>query len=130
LIFNLIGAYLFGKLFFIFTKNEAIIQRAIEISNSRINNSILQNLIGGFICGLLIYLGVTAYKKSNSYIPLIVCIVFFITVGGEHSIADMFYFSISNVKNWYLAEIIIIIGNYLGCIFIPILYQLKKKQTS
>lgn len=128
LIFNLIGAYLIGKLFVTFTSNSDLIAAAQKITAARVANIWWKNIIGGFICGFMIYCGVHAFKETQNSLAIIACVVFFIIVGSYHSIADMFYYSVSGLHNWYLAEICIIIGNFMGCIFLPFISQLNNKK--
>ena len=89
-------------------------------------------LFDGFICGILIYLAVELYNKSNKILPIIICVIAFILSGSEHSIADMFYFA-SGELSWIGFGYIwlIILGNSLGSLCIrglQILYEKNIKK--
>lgn len=46
-------------------------------------------LFMGFVCGILIQIGVRAYKSSSTYWPIVsMCVAAFLLLGGEHCIAD------------------------------------------
>ncbi|MCQ2413924.1 MAG: formate/nitrite transporter family protein, partial [Clostridia bacterium] len=55
------------------------------------------------------------------------CVPTFILAGFEHSMADMFYFSASQIVSWqafgYLW--IIILGNAIGGVLLPLLRRLS-----
>jgi len=74
-------------------------------------------LADGFGCGALIYLAVELYRKTKSFIPVIICVMAFILSGTEHSIADAFYLGAS-ILSWkafgYLG--LVIVGNSLGAV--------------
>lgn len=86
-----------------------------------------QLLILGFFCGLLIYLAVEGFAKiQNSlgkYLVLIFCVAGFIICGFEHCIADMFYFALAKsfTLETFITILLIILGNSLGGLFIPVL---------
>ena len=43
----------------------------------------------GFVCGILIQIGVRAYRSSRTYWPIVsMCVAAFLLLGGEHCIAD------------------------------------------
>lgn len=79
--------------------------------------------LNGFFCGLLIFLAIHTYKKARitwvKYIGLVSLISFFVILGFEHSIANMFIFTLANAWSWSLAlnVAIVVFGNSLGCMF-------------
>ncbi len=125
LIGNFIGTFLTAVLI-INTRLSDIIIKAKNISLIKINDSYLSILILSFFCGILMYLAVNNYKKSENvikkYLSIFLSVIVFILCGFEHCIANMFYFSVAEV--WSLKSIfsviIMIIGNSLGAIFISI----------
>ena len=125
LIGNFIGTFLTAILI-INTRLSDIIIKAKNISLIKINDSYLSILILSFFCGILMYLAVNNYKKSENvikkYLSIFLSVIVFILCGFEHCIANMFYFSVAEV--WSLKSIfsviIMIIGNSLGAIFISI----------
>ncbi len=89
-------------------------------------------ILGGF-CGMLIYFAVEAFSKIDNclgkYVVLILCVAGFIICGFEHCIADMFYFSLAHSfsSHTFVTIILIIIGNSLGGVFVPLLKMIFNK---
>lgn len=131
LIGNFIGTFLTAILI-INTRVSDIIIKAKNISLIKINDSYLSILILSFFCGILMYLAVNNYKKSEDvikkYLSIFLSVIVFILCGFEHCIANMFYFSVAEVWSLksFFSIIIMIIGNSLGAIFISI-YDNKVK---
>lgn len=125
LIGNFIGTFLTAILI-INTRLSDIIIKAKNISLIKINDSYLCILILSFFCGILMYLAVNNYKKSEDvikkYLSIFLSVIVFILCGFEHCIANMFYFSVAEVWSLksFFSIIIMIIGNSLGAIFISI----------
>lgn len=127
LIGNLLGT-LFTSLILHFTRIfDAISTKAKTMVDIKLNDNIISILILSIMCGILIYLGVDTYKKSNNnfskVLAIILCVWVFIISGFEHCIANMFYISIADM--WSLKAVsyvlIMVIGNSLGGILIPAL---------
>lgn len=118
LVFNLIIAFLIGLLykginFSIISTNGAF------PFDSRLAKEWYQLLFDGFICGVLIYLAVELYKKTKSFIPVIICVMAFILSGAEHSIADAFYLGASQLSLVAFGKLgLIIVGNAAGSLII------------
>ena len=114
LVFNLIIAFLIGLLykginFSIISANGAF------PFDSRLAKEWYQLLFDGFICGILIYLAVELYKKTKSFIPVIMCVMAFILSGAEHSIADAFYLGASQLSLVAFGKLgLVIVGNAAG----------------
>ena len=67
-------------------------------------------------CGAMMYLAVDSYRKSKSWLFVIMPIVIFILSGFEHSIANMFYLSLAG--EWGVDALritaIALVGNGIG----------------
>lgn len=87
-------------------------------------------LIRACFCGVLVYLAVDIWRTEKSALGVIFCIPVFILSGYEHSIADIFYFAASGIISLqafgYLW--IIILGNSIGSLLIPLLKTVGGKQ--
>lgn len=70
-------------------------------------------------CGACIYVAVEGYKKTKSFIPVILGVMAFILGGFEHCIAGAFYFGASELT-WkgLLYIFLMIIGNSIGSLII------------
>lgn len=88
-------------------------------------------LIRACLCGVLVYLAVDIYKSEKNSLGIFLCIPTFILSGYEHSIADIFYFAASGIASvqalGYLW--IIILGNSIGALLIPLLRLIPKKEN-
>ena len=51
-------------------------------------------------CGAMMFLAVDSYRRSQSWLFVILPIVIFILSGFEHSIANMFYLSLADAWDW------------------------------
>ena len=67
-------------------------------------------------CGAMMYLAVDSYRKSKSWLFVVMPIVVFILSGLEHSIANMFYLSLAG--EWGIdalrITLIALVGNAIG----------------
>lgn len=92
--------------------------------------SYLSIFILGIFCGIMMYLAAISFKTTQNtqnsvggYIGLFLCVMIFLLLGFEHSIANMFYFTIAgawSVKA-VIALIVVSIGNAVGGLLIPVL---------
>ena len=101
---------------------------ALSACESRLLQLPYQTLLRSFFCGVLMYVAVWIYRKKNSVAGIFFCIPVFVLSGFEHSIADMFYFSLSGIifrgKSLFFL-LIVVVGNSLGGLLIPALQSLK-----
>ena len=87
----------------------------------------LQTLLRGFFCGVLMYVAVWVYREKKSPLGVLFCIPVFILSGFEHSIADMFYFALAGLyrPESLIFLLLVVLGNSLGGMLIPLLQLLK-----
>lgn len=93
-------------------------------------------VILGVFCGILMFIAVDTYKKNIEkkdflcVVATFMGVMVFILAGFEHSIADMFYFTLSGrVLESLGALALITLGNAIGGNIIP-LFQLAVKKLS
>ena len=83
-------------------------------------------LFAGILCGILMYTAVWVYKQKNTVVGILFCVPVFILAGFEHSIADMFYFFCA--QEYSLSGlcfiVMVVLGNSLGGMLIPVLSKL------
>ena len=84
---------------------------------------------GGF-CGILMYLAVSTWRDSKTPLGILFCIPVFILSGFEHSIADIFYFAASGMVSLkaFLFLWLVILGNALGAVILPLLMGTPRKE--
>lgn len=97
-----------------------ISERAMEIVALRNSQPAIINCIYGIYCGMLMYIAVTGYKKTQNYLFTILPVAFFILCGYNHCVADMFYISLGATElSDFWSLIPTTIGNIIGCNIIP-----------
>ena len=102
-------------------------EAAAAACEKRLTQLPYQTLLRAFFCGVLMYAAVWIYREKKTPLGILFCIPVFILSGFEHSIADMFYFALAGFFSmqslWFL--LLVIAGNSLGGLFIPVLQVLK-----
>ena len=116
-----------------------IIEKAAEMMNTKAFDTPLSMLILSFFCGILMFAAVHGFRlcksENNSTASVVVvfwAIMVFIISGFNHCIADMFYFFLSGMRNAGAAALyfpVIIIGNSLGGVFIPLIKKLSENKV-
>jgi formate/nitrite transporter FocA (FNT family) len=131
---NFLGTMLFSALYNLTSMN--IKENAKAICEAKLDNSYLSLFILGIVCNMLIFLAVDGYAKIKDsvgkYVILFLGVSIFILAGTEHSIADMFFFSVSGVLYEKPVESLLLIltvtaGNTVGGIFINIAEKINAK---
>lgn len=95
-----------------------------EISLVKLSDNYLSVFILSLLCGMMIYLAVEIQKRDVSNVVkllgIILPVMVFIVSGFEHCVANMFYFSYSNVWSFkaLLYILIMTLGNSLGSILL------------
>lgn len=101
-----------------------VIDGAKLLSNYKISHEPLVALFLAIPCGMLMYLAVNSYQRLKSDLAktlvIMMAVVIFIVSGFEHSIANLFYFTVS--LSWNLQAIwltlLMLLGNAIGAIFL------------
>lgn len=92
------------------------------LCEAKLQEPFITILFKSIICGCLMYIAVDTYKSHHTLLPTILCIPTFILSGYEHSVADIAYFMISRIITLqsFLFIIIVIVGNAIGGLLIPV----------
>lgn len=134
LIGNFIGTFFVGYILK-FTRIYSLIHdKAKLLVNVKLDDSLISILILAFFCGILMYLAVNTYKENkdiSKYLGVFLGVIVFILCGFEHCIANMYYFSVANIwnLNTLLYLLIMILGNSLGGMLIPLCNKVIKKRV-
>ena len=85
------------------------------------NQTVIATFIRAVFCGVLMYLAVSIFRDAKTPIGILFCVPVFIISGFEHSIADIFYFSVSSefLSRSVLFIITVIFGNSVGGVLLP-----------
>lgn len=112
---NFIGAAACALMISEIPSAETLITKATAIVMLRSGQPAVVNLLLGIYCGMLMYIAVTGFKRSQNYLFIIMPVAFFILCGFNHCVADMFYTSLGATE-WkhYLHLIPTTIGNIIG----------------
>lgn len=125
LIGNFIGTYILAFCM-LNSRFNSISDKAKIICDMKLNDNLISILILSCLCGILMYIAVNNYKKHSTsigkYMGIFMCVMVFILSGFEHSVANMFYFSVANMLSWnsLLYILIMVIGNSIGAIIISL----------
>ena len=130
---NLVGTFGVAKVLSFTRIGGGMRDRAEVICVTKLSDSLLSLFILAIFCNMLIFIAVDVYKKSSheigKYLALILGVTAFIMCGFEHSVADMFYFSVADV--WSLKAVgcllIITLGNAVGGVLIPLFRMAHEK---
>ena len=130
---NFIGTFVVGITLRLTRVGVILSDKANLLTTIKLNDNLLSILILSIFCGILMYLAVNGYKifknQIAKYLVVILCVMVFILCGFEHSIANMYYFSIAGA--WSLKTIlyvlIMIIGNGIGAVIISLSEKYYKK---
>lgn len=90
----------------------------------------------GILCNIFIFIAVDGYKNNphqvGKYLALFLGVSVFILCGTEHSVADMYYWTVSGVLydqpgESFLRLLVISLGNVVGGIFFHLVEQWKER---
>ena len=132
LIGNFIGTFFVGFILKYTRIYTMISEKAKTLADIKLNDTLISVLILSFFCGILMYLAVNTYKEVKDigkYLAVFLGVIVFILCGFEHCIANMYYFSVSSTwsLNTLLYLLVMILGNSLGGILIPLCNKVIKK---
>jgi len=103
-----------------------------SVANTKINDEWYSIFILAILCNIMIFIAVDGFKNNKhdigKYLSLFFGVSVFVLCGFEHSIADMFYFTIANV--WSVKSVLFILlitlGNAIGGLIIPVIRKFIK----
>lgn len=124
---NFVGTWLIARGF-------ALSRHAVDIASvvaPKLEDSSLSIFLLSVGCGTMMYLAVDSYRKSKSWLFVVMPIVIFILSGFEHSIANMFYLSLAGEWGWEAVRITLIalVGNAVGSWMINSANFLRKQNN-
>lgn len=130
---NLAGTSLTAMLLGFTRISTKIFDKASELCNTKLSDNMISMFILAIFCNLLIFIAVDEFNTNKhiagKYLGLLFGVVAFIFCSFEHSIADMFYFSVA--KAWSLKTIcyllVITLGNAVGGLLVPVIRIMHKK---
>ena len=129
---NFVGTFIVGRLMLL-TRYSSISARALTMSNLKLGDNLLSIFVLSMFCGILMYIAVNNYKKSQNeigkYVGIFMCVMVFILCGFEHCVANMYYFTVASAwsAKTFLYLLIMILGNSAGSVLIAFFYNMYYK---
>ena len=109
---------------------------ALNVINTKLNDTWYSILLLAILCGILIYLGVETYKRSSNnfakILGIIFCVMVFILLSAEHCIANIGYFLLASsyTLKGFLYFVLMVLGNTIGGLLIPTIMLIVNKLSS
>ncbi len=112
---------------------------AAAMVESKMNFGLGNLFLLGCICNLFIYIAVNGFANNphelGKYLAIFLGVSVFILSGTEHSIADMYYWSVSGTLlaqpgQSLLCLLVISLGNAVGGVTLPLAERLYRKLTA
>ncbi|WFR57836.1 formate/nitrite transporter family protein [Anaerocolumna sp. AGMB13025] len=108
------------------TKLVKLVDHTSELVSLKLSDTLYSTFIMAVFCGIMMCIAVIGFQtikdSVGKHLALILPIMVFILSGFEHSIADMFYFSLANAWNGkaFVYIIVIALGNLVGGSLLPL----------
>lgn len=109
---------------------------AADMVTKKMEAPFLGLFVLGILCNVFMFIAVNGYAKNphefGKYLALFLGVSIFILTGTEHSVADMYYWSVSGVLydapgESFLRILIVSLGNLVGGTFLPLLEKAKAR---
>ena len=121
--FNLLSAFLVGLI----AKTGSLHDSANAVVSAKLDvfyDTWWITLLKSIGCGICIYGSVEGYKKTKSFIPVILGVMCFILAGFNHVVADAFYIGAARFYWINLVYLLLVaVGNAIGSILIRLLQK-------
>lgn len=131
---NLTGAIITGTLIAQTKTYAKILPKLEALMQSKCNDSNASLFVLGIFCGILMFIAVNTYKKTEAFpvakvVLLFACVVVFILSGYEHCVANMAYIALYQKITPDVIRVLAVTsaGNIVGCNLVPLLLRIMKK---
>lgn len=123
---NFVGSALIGALAY-----SMIGEQAAAVTETKLAQPMLLVFEKAILCGVLIYLAVELYRRTENIWLVVLPIMIFVVCGFEHCVANVFYFTAGGMFNngifspYMILYIgVCIIGNAIGSLAVKFMQQL------
>ncbi len=138
---NLVGvlATAFAMLATRMINTTALIEHAELYADVKLGDNLFSVFILAAFCGIMMYIAAQSFKSTQNthnsvggYVGLFLCVMIFLLLGFEHSVANMFYFTIASAWSSHaiIALIVASLGNALGGLLFSLISIPMKKFAS
>ena len=123
---NLIGTMIVGLSVQFTRVGESLTEKAQVLCETKLNDNLISIFVLSIFCGLLMFVAADGYKNLTNQVAQVMVVflpvVVFILSGFEHCVANMFYFTVSNMWGWQSVVWLAVMtaGNSVGGMLIPI----------
>lgn len=136
---NLLGCMLLGwleSLTGIYAGETGLQAVSAKMVDGKMAAPLLSLFVLGILCNIFIFIAVNGYAKNphelGKYLAIFLGVMVFILCGTEHSVADMYYWSVSGALYQAPAQsllriAVVSLGNIVGGVFFPLLEKWKAK---
>lgn len=135
---NLMGCILFSSVLHLTSLcgENGIDAAAAVLVEAKMNCGLLDLFVLAVICNMCIFLATNGYvsipHEVGKYLALFFGVMVFILAGTEHSVADMFFWSLSGVLyekpvDSFGRILVVTLGNVVGGAFLPVCEKLGKR---
>ena len=113
---NLVGAYTSGMMILFSRIAPNLVEKATALCEMKLNDHPVSIFILSCFCGVLMFIAVEGYKRTQNPLIVMMSITVFILSGFEHCIANMVYFTIAGQWSWLTIGYvgIMTLGNAVG----------------
>lgn len=132
---NIVGTAIGGTLLRLTRFGDKFTEKAASIIDVKFADSPLSIFVLAVFCGILMFIAVDGSKRSarkgdfvSSLFFIVIPVMFFITCGFNHCVADLAYFFISGCSHAGGAAVyflFVILGNAVGCMMIPFMKRVS-----
>lgn len=135
-VLNFVGAIFVGTLISLTRSYDKIRPRLETLMEAKCNDSVPSLIVLGIFCGILMFIAVNTYKRTDAHpvakvTLLILCVVVFILSGYEHCVANMGYVAMYQAFNMQIVTVMLATscGNIIGCNLVPLMLRLAGRWT-
>ena len=120
------GQYSIFQIFGMFIMNilgvfTIFIIRRFDTNSARNIRLPYQHILSGILCGACIQISVFNFQAHKEPFGVMLPVMIFITIGGQHCIADTFYYLCAGFSLKYISFIVLtFIGNFIGAMLITV----------
>lgn len=124
---NLIGTMIVGISVQLTRVGENLIEKAQVLCETKLNDNLISIFVLSVFCGLLMFIAADGYKNLTNQVAQVMVVflpvMVFILSGFEHCVANMFYFTVSNMWSWQSIMYLLVMtaGNSVGGMLIPVI---------
>lgn len=126
---NILGAVSYGYLLR-GTRLHKLVEPVQVLVAKKLSDDVYSTFIMAILCGIMMCIAVIGFQtitdSVGKHLALVLPIMVFILSGFEHSIADLFYYSLADAWSAHAVKYLLLIalGNMIGGMLLPLLARI------